>query len=81
MWKSPFNKVVRSKEALIIGFLAGLVTGATLGGFVVPTVVKTDVYENPLELCGSVDNVELTVFYFHGTLKHVECKDGRKFRL
>lgn len=78
-WKSPFNKIVRSKEALIIGLMTGLFVGAALGSFLIPTVIKSEVYVDPVKLCKGLDNVETVTFSFTGALQKVECKDSRIF--
>lgn len=80
MWKSPFNKIVRSKEALIIGLLTGMVIGGGVGSFLVPTVVKNEVYEDAIKLCDTIDNVEAVTFNFTGSLRRVDCKDSRSFK-
>lgn len=78
-WKSPFNKVVRSKEALIIGCMAGLLIGGVIGSFLISTVIKSEVYVDPIKLCEGLNNVETVTFSFTGALKKVECKDSRIF--
>ena len=78
-WKNPFNRVVRSKEALIIGILTGLIVGGYVASFILPTVVKNDVYIDPIKLCGKAENIEAVTFNFTGNLEKVECKDSRVF--
>lgn len=78
-WKSPFNKVVRSKEALFVGLLTGLFIGGYVGSFLLPTVVKNEVYVDPIELCDKVENIESVTFDYTGELTKVECKDSRVF--
>ena len=80
-WKSPFNKIVRSKEALFIGLLLGLVLGAVVSGFLTPTKIKGKEYDNPIELCGAADKVKSVSVRFDGKLTEVECTDGRDFKL
>ena len=80
-WKSPFNKIVRSKEAMIIGLLLGLVIGGTAEGFLMPSVVKGEAYNNPIELCDTVENIDKVTIRFDGKITKVECNDGRDFKL
>jgi hypothetical protein len=78
-WKSPFNKVVRSTEALTLGLAVGLVVGSIIGSILIPTVITNDVYKTPITLCGKVSNVLRVKIQIHGILSEVECKDGRVF--
>lgn len=80
-WKSPFNKVVRSKEALFIGLLLGLVVGGLISGLLMPTTIKGEEYNNPIEICGNVEKVETVIVRFDGKVINVECTDGRDFTL
>lgn len=77
-FKSPFNKVVRSHEALFLGLLLGFLLGLVAIAFI-PVVVDKDVYENPVSeaLCGKMDNIEYVRFDYLGRLQEVKCKDGR----
>jgi hypothetical protein len=43
----------------------------------IPVSVEKDVYEDPISLCGNIDNVDRVDFNYIGQLKKVKCKDGR----
>lgn len=75
-WKSPFNKIVRSNEAGLIGILLGILIGVALMIFV-PTHIETTNYKKPTTLCGDVDKVKFVNYTHIGTLKEVKCTDGR----
>ena len=79
MWKSPFNYIVRSKEALVIGLLVGVIIGGIIGAFLNPITIKGDVYDNPISLCEKKENVKSVVFSFQGKPTKIVCKDGRVF--
>lgn len=78
IWQSPFNKVVRSHEALIGGFLAGLVTGLALV-LILTLKITFDDFEKPIKLCDEFSNIESIEYRFDTKLHTVVCKDGRKF--
>ena len=76
--KSPFNKVVRSTEAGIIGLLVGILVGI-LVVFIVPSHINEDAFNSPVKLCGKVDNVKSVNYSHLGKVKKVVCKDNRVF--
>lgn len=78
VWESPFNKVVRSHEALIGGFLAGLVLGLALV-LILTLKINHEDLQKPAKLCGSLENVESMEFRFDSKIQKVTCKDGRVF--
>ena len=81
LWKSPFNNVVRSKEALVLGLALGLVIGSIIGSLLVPTVIGNDQYVKPAQVCGKMSNVLRIKITVHGILSEVVCKDGRSFEI
>jgi len=75
-WKSPFNKVVRSHEAGVIGILIGILIGVVLMVFV-PTHIESANHKKPATLCGGIDNVKYVNYNHIGTVKKIKCTDGR----
>lgn len=80
-WKSHFNNVVRSTEALILGLAVGIVVGAVVGSVLVPSVISSDQYLKPISVCGKATNVARIKITIHGVLSEVVCKDGRRFEI
>ena len=80
MWlfEGPFNKVVRSHEALILGLLVGVVVGVILM-ISVNIAVKYENWKIPITLCNTEANVESVSFSYVGKVKKVTCKDKRVF--
>jgi len=76
--KWPFNKVVRSHEALLLGLLVGVIAGVLLM-IMVNIPVKYENLKVPTELCGGEKNVEMASFSYTGNIKKVVCKDKRSF--
>ena len=78
--KDSFNKVVRSHEALVLGFLVGAIVGVLLMIFVTITI-KQDNWKVPLanDICGKVENVESVSYSYTGKVQKVVCKDKRVF--
>ena len=75
-WKSPFNKVVRSHEAGVVGILIGILIGVGLMVFV-PTHIESNHYKKAATLCGGVDKVTYVNYNHIGTVKKIKCTDGR----
>ena len=74
----PFNKVVRSHEALFLGLLVGVIIGVIL--MITVTIhVKNESLKAVNKLCDTIENVESVNFSYSGNLKRVICKDQRVF--
>jgi len=76
--KSPFNKIVRSEEAAIVGVLVGIIIGVILTFFVHIHIGASE-YSSPAKLCDKMSNVKSVSYTFPGNIKRVECKDNRTF--
>ena len=77
--KTSFNKVVRSHEALIIGFLVGIIAGVGLMQLV-SVHVKSEKWLSAISICDKrADNVKTVSFSLTGKLTKVVCKDDRVF--
>ena len=80
MWRKwPFNKVVRSHEALFLGLLIGVIVGVLMM-MMVNIPVKYDNWKVPATLCGSEKNVESASFSYTGKIQKVVCKDKQVFK-
>ena len=77
-WESPFNKIVRSSEALWLGFMFGMVSGILLMIFM-PTHISAEHYYSPSKICGRVENVKTVNYNYIGRIEKVVCKDNRVF--
>ena len=75
IWKSPFNKIVRSEEALIIGIALGVILGVSMLIFT-PVHVHKEPYNNAATLCGGVDKVKEVDFTYTGKQSKVVCTTG-----
>ena len=80
MWfkETSFNKVVRSKEALILGLLIGVICGVLLMINVTIQVKEGD-WIVAIKLCEKKENVSTIHFSYMGTVKKVTCKDKQTF--
>ena len=78
LWNNPFNNVVRSHEAGIIGVLAGIIIGVIAMVFVTITISHKNVTP-AVKLCGKLDNVDSISVSYVGTIKKIKCKDNRIF--
>jgi|AntRauTorcE11898_2_1112593.scaffolds.fasta_scaffold105671_1 hypothetical protein len=76
MWKSPFNKVVRSHEAGIVGLLGGIMIGVA-AMFFVPVVVKGAHAAQLHELCPNSVPTIISISYA-GEIVRAECEDGTR---
>lgn len=76
-WNNPFNKIVRSHEAGIIGIGLGVILGVLLILFT-PIVIDYERIEKVSELCGNHGIEQITVSYI-GSVKELRCEDGRFF--
>lgn len=72
LWDSPFNKVVRSTEALAVGILVGIVMGALIM-FFVPVSVHNQELTEAIKLCNDIDNVKVIRVTPTRDLINVEC--------
>jgi len=77
-WESPFNKIVRSNEAGIVGILIGMLVGVVLM-ISVPTHIENSHYKKPATLCGGIDKVKYVNYNHIGNVERVKCADGRSF--
>lgn len=76
IWKSPFNKVVRSHEAGIVGLLSGVMLGVVSMLFV-PILVKADQVAVLEGYCDGLTNIETIAYSYTGRVTRVVCKDGQ----
>lgn len=73
------NEYAKPTETLIIGVLVGILLGLTSLAFL-PVDVKKEHHNTGINLCGSIENVELIQISVTSKIKYVQCVDGRKFR-
>ena len=71
IWKSPFNQVVRSNEAGIVGLLAGMMIGVAAMLFV-PIIVRSPHLEELSNYCQETGISEVA-FTYTGEIKKVTC--------
>jgi hypothetical protein len=72
IWKSPFNKVVRSTEAAIAGFLVGILVG-TLFIIIAPIRLSGDDVIESINKCKSVKDIKEISVRYSGTVSNVKC--------
>jgi hypothetical protein len=75
IFKNPFNYIVRSNEAAIIGLLIGAILGVILM-MSIPITIKEEMYEVPTNMCG-VDGMISADYNYVGFVIQVKCKDGK----
>lgn len=78
LFNGPFNKVVRSHEALFLGLLLGIIVGVILM-ITLNIPIKQDNFKSAVKLCGVLDNVKIVHVSYTGKLQRVVCNDQRTF--
>lgn len=74
IWKSPFNKIVRSHEAGIVGLLAGIMIGVAAMIFVPVVVTETQLDQLPTYCESGISSIS---FSYVGRVTRVQCKNGQ----
>jgi uncharacterized membrane-anchored protein YhcB (DUF1043 family) len=72
LWKSPFNKVVRSSEAGLAGVLIGLLVGMLVTFYTPRQVTHSEITAAMLK-CKTVENIGEIKVGHHDILVSVTC--------